>query len=52
MKENAHKAEEEVAVDPIPQTEEQQLQQGIEDGTHEVRIAFSQTHCNTLNHYC
>ena len=38
MRDNASKNEE-AGVDPImevPQTEEQQLQQGIEDGTHEV----------------
>ena len=40
MKDNAKKTEED-GVEPIlevPQTEEQQLQQSIEDGTHEVCI--------------
>ena len=41
MKENGRK-EEEAGVDPTPQTEEQQLQQGIEDGTQEVCITL---HC-------
>ena len=45
MKENGRK-EEEAGVDPTPQTEKQQLQQGIEDGTQEVCIAL---HCLLVN---